>query len=367
MAISLSNGPFQCLTLTLLILPPILLTTYFFAAFPSPPEPLLIYPSLESLPKAHSSWDIYPEEFYDGGAYVKFPYGKVRYWLIGPEDGEKIVLIHGLSIPAMIWKDVAPQLAEKGYRVLLYDLYGRGYSEAPATTYTTALYTTQLALLMQHIKWDKAHIIDDRVALIACAGLMESNDLPRTAKFMSSPLVQTIAGSSIVRSYLQHLIVSKGNSTPKASSDVSPRSDEKQHPLGAGKSDGEAEATDPVKMFAKKPNNGVIVRIQSAHLPGYNGAVASSLRDGPIRGLHCAFSDGDAWRGKHIVLIHGTQDNTVPVRYADKIKGLIEGAVEKFPASEQTKLKLVKVLGGKHDLTMSHPDLVIEEIVQLFT
>ena len=36
------------------------------------------------------------------------------------------------------------------------DLYGRGYSDAPQTTYDPTLYTTQLALLMQLIRWDKA-------------------------------------------------------------------------------------------------------------------------------------------------------------------------------------------------------------------
>ena len=74
----------------------------------------------------------------------------------------------------MIWKDVAPELASHGYRVLVYgtsqpyfsdsplvlmsnaDLYGRGYSDAPQTTYDTKLYTTQLALLMQYLKWEKA-------------------------------------------------------------------------------------------------------------------------------------------------------------------------------------------------------------------
>jgi hypothetical protein len=76
----------------------------------------------------------------------------------------------------MIWKDVAPALASRGFRVLVYgtltptptnptphssllDLYGRGYSDAPQTTYNPALYATQLALLMQHIKWEKAHIV----------------------------------------------------------------------------------------------------------------------------------------------------------------------------------------------------------------
>jgi pimeloyl-ACP methyl ester carboxylesterase len=76
----------------------------------------------------------------------------------------------------MIWKDVGPALAANGYRVLLYgehsatwpatphligtqDLYGRGYSDAPQTTYDPTLYSVQLALLMQHIKWEKATVI----------------------------------------------------------------------------------------------------------------------------------------------------------------------------------------------------------------
>ena len=90
----------------------------------------------------------------------------------------QVVLIHGLSIPSIVWKDVVAVLTGKGYRVLVYgahpnpkrpfgrlililmhpcvlpDLYGRGYSDAPATTYDAALYATQLALLMQHVKWD---------------------------------------------------------------------------------------------------------------------------------------------------------------------------------------------------------------------
>lgn len=39
------------------------------------------------------------------------------------------------------------------------DLYGRGYSDAPDVTYEVSLYTTQLALLMQHIRWDDAYVV----------------------------------------------------------------------------------------------------------------------------------------------------------------------------------------------------------------
>ena len=39
------------------------------------------------------------------------------------------------------------------------DLYGRGYSDAPDVTYDVSLHTTQLALLMQHIRWDNAYVV----------------------------------------------------------------------------------------------------------------------------------------------------------------------------------------------------------------
>ena len=72
-----SSSPFQCLTLSLLIIPPLLLTTYFLAAFPNPPEPTFLHTSLASLPATSKSWSIYPENYYPGGGYATFPYGRV--------------------------------------------------------------------------------------------------------------------------------------------------------------------------------------------------------------------------------------------------------------------------------------------------
>ncbi|TFK73556.1 alpha/beta-hydrolase [Pluteus cervinus] len=335
------SHPLQCLTFSLLILPPLILSTYFLAAFPKPPEPLYMHSSLASLPKTSKTWEIYPEDFYPNGAYVAFPSGRVRYWLLGPEEGRKIVLIHGLSIPAMIWKNIAPELASRGYRVLLYDLYGRGYSDAPQTTYDANLYVTQLALLMQYLKWDRAlitgvsmgggiaaaftgsfpHLVEDQIVLIASAGLIETNDLPRTAKFMSSPLVQTVAASAPVRKYLQGLI----NSTHHA----------------------EKDQLDPI-----------IVRMQSAHLPGYNAALSSSLRDGPIRGQAAALSS-TGFKNRKVLLIHGTKDQTVFYKYASKI-------LETLPPETQTQSQLVTVEDGGHDLTITHSDLIVQNLLAFY-
>lgn len=45
---------------------------------------------------------------------------QVKYWVLGPEDGQKVVLVHGLSMPSIVFKDVAPALASNGFRVLVY-------------------------------------------------------------------------------------------------------------------------------------------------------------------------------------------------------------------------------------------------------
>lgn len=54
------GSPFQCLTYTLLILPLLLLTTYFLAAFPTPPEAVFLHASLASLPNGSLARKIYP-------------------------------------------------------------------------------------------------------------------------------------------------------------------------------------------------------------------------------------------------------------------------------------------------------------------
>jgi pimeloyl-ACP methyl ester carboxylesterase len=331
-------SPRNCLALAFLILPTLLFSSYFLASFPyAPDSQVSVHQSLASLPRSSRSWSVYGEDYYPGGAYVSLPYGRVRYWLLGPEKGKKIVLIHGLSLPSIIWKDVAPKLASRGFRVLLYDLYGRGYTDAPQTTYDTALYTTQLALLMQHLGWDSANIVgvsmgggiaaafaaqfpqlvSDKVALIASAGLIESSDISRTVKLMSSPLVQSLAASLPIRMYLQRLA---NSSTPSATPD----------PLSE------------------------IVRLQSAHLAGYNNAVASSLRDGPVRGLSSAFKTlGES--GRQVLLIHGTADTTVPYKYAARTSMLIPDAT------------LLTFDGAGHDLAVSHAIEVSAALVRFFS
>ncbi|KZP09929.1 alpha/beta-hydrolase [Athelia psychrophila] len=154
------------------------------------------------------------------------------------------------------------------------------------------------------------------MALIAPAGLLESGDISRTVKFMSSPLIQDITSSFPFRLYMQHLANTSGST-------LSP---------------------DPIHE---------IVRLQSAHLPGYNRALASSIRSGPIRGQEGSFA-ALGKSGRSVLLIHGTADWTVPYKHTATIRALIPHA------------HLVTVDGAGHDLTVTHSDVVTDSLLSFF-
>jgi pimeloyl-ACP methyl ester carboxylesterase len=123
---------------------------------------------------------------------------------------------------------------------------------------------------------------------------------------MSSPFVQSLSSLPPFQQYMRLLANGSGSS--------------------------KLEAINPIQE---------IVRLQSAHLPHYNAAVASSLRDGPIRGLAHAFS-ALSNSSNEILLIHGTADKTVPYKYASKIQALVPQA------------KLVTIVDGGYDITVTH-------------
>lgn len=85
------------------------------------------------------------------GSFTSLPDGVVHYELAGPEDAPVVVLVHGFSVPYFIWDPTFETLVEAGYRVLRYDLYGRGYSDRPHARYDTVLFYRQLDSLLNKL------------------------------------------------------------------------------------------------------------------------------------------------------------------------------------------------------------------------
>ncbi|OFV93501.1 MAG: hypothetical protein A3H28_16480 [Acidobacteria bacterium RIFCSPLOWO2_02_FULL_61_28] len=83
-----------------------------------------------------------------GGSFVRLPDGMVHYELAGPPEARAVVLVHGFSVPYYIWDPTFAALVHSGFRVLRYDLYGRGYSDRPNVAYDADLYDRQLLGLL---------------------------------------------------------------------------------------------------------------------------------------------------------------------------------------------------------------------------
>jgi pimeloyl-ACP methyl ester carboxylesterase len=94
------------------------------------------------------------------GSFVHLTRGHVHYELAGPEDGRVVVLVHGFSVPSFVWDPTFEELLSRGFRVLRYDLYGRGFSDRPDAAYDRALYVEQLHELLAALG------VDDPVDLV---------------------------------------------------------------------------------------------------------------------------------------------------------------------------------------------------------
>ncbi|MBE8519628.1 alpha/beta hydrolase [Amycolatopsis sp. H6(2020)] len=81
------------------------------------------------------------------GSFVDLTDGVTHYELTGPDGGELVVLVGGLTIPLSYWDGLAARLHTRGMRTLAYSAYGRGYSDRIRGRYDEALFIRQLAEL----------------------------------------------------------------------------------------------------------------------------------------------------------------------------------------------------------------------------
>ena len=83
------------------------------------------------------------------GKVVQLAQGVTHYFQGGSDSSGLVVFIHGGGITGLeVWENNLPFFIEKGYQVLAYDLYGRGYSERAQVDYTPELFRDQLSGLL---------------------------------------------------------------------------------------------------------------------------------------------------------------------------------------------------------------------------
>jgi len=98
-----------------------------------------------------------------GGSFIQLTDGVTHYELANASPlpmGEglgvrDVVLIHGFSVPYFIFDPTFEFLSQSGFRVLRYDLFGRGFSDRPDTRYNIDLFDKQLTDLLDALRFTR--------------------------------------------------------------------------------------------------------------------------------------------------------------------------------------------------------------------
>ena len=96
--------------------------------------------------------------------------GKTAYYSIGEDSSEPLILIHGVTVPSYYYKKVAKSLSEIGYKVYVYDHFGRGFSDRPKIRYNMYAYQSQLNDFINHLSIDNVTLMG-----VSMGGALASN------------------------------------------------------------------------------------------------------------------------------------------------------------------------------------------------
>ena len=85
------------------------------------------------------------------GHFARLSRGGTHYrWYGDRTEGPVAVCVHGLTTPSFVWDGVAADMVAHGWRVLAFDLYGRGWSDRPPGPQDREFFLEQLEEIIRH-------------------------------------------------------------------------------------------------------------------------------------------------------------------------------------------------------------------------
>lgn len=360
---------------------------------------VLLSPRTTLLPKLSSDEAAalpYPPDVLPGARDVETPYGSLRVYEWGPVEGDKVLLVHGISTPCVALAPLAEELVKRGRRVMLFDLFGRGYSDAPADLpYDARLYTTQilLALASSPLPWTGGarnaftiagyslgggiaadftshfpHLIASLV-LIAPGGLIRPAHISWKSKLLyNTPLPSPLIHRLVGRRLYTPPTTAPPPSTPHPASATDAAQAEAAPPARTRRSN--STLSHPAPLIPHRPavTAAAAVNWQLDAHPGFVPAFVSSIRHAPVYAQHArwrvvgerltqervaAEAKGEVAR-KKVLLVLGQAD---PIVVADEVRVDAEGVL-----GGEANVETV-VLEAGHEVPMSRAREVAEAMV----
>ena len=215
-----------------------------------------------------------------------------------------MVLIHGFSVPYFIYDPTFEFLTKSGYRVLRYDLLGRGFSDRPDTRYDIDLFVRQLGDLLDALHLTlPVHLVGLSTGG-PIAGVYTARFPERVSKLV---LVDPIGGKALSYAWILKMAALPGLGETIVGL---VRSDNLNNPLAS-------------RLFDRE----LITHFQSRYVvqmqyKGFKRAILSTIRNGMLE----PFLDEYGRVGKMqkpVLLFWGRNDLTVPFQHSEPIRKAI--------------------------------------------
>ncbi|KAG6009538.1 hypothetical protein E4U21_002174 [Claviceps maximensis] len=312
---------------------------------------------------------VYGLESFPGGRDVDTPYGSIRAYEFGPQHGRKVLLVHGISTSCVTLSHIAHALVERGCRVMLFDLFGRGFSDGVGDLpHDTRLYTTQILLVLASspLAWTGTrgfhllgyslgggiavpfanafpHMVSTLV-LLAPAGLIDASSFGALNRFVfSSGFVPERILAVLTGRRLQKPIAARA---AKAATVMAAAETENLH--RARDYEGPGEGAVPLEK-------GVIeyVRWMVLHHEGFVPAFMSCIRHAPLMEQH------EQWKG-----LAKRDPGTTAIIFAETDELIFEAEYREkgLPLAGGEQHVWWRVVPGSHDFVMTHPGRIMDEL-----
>jgi pimeloyl-ACP methyl ester carboxylesterase len=230
--------------------------------------------------------------------------GLTRFQIHGEQHQPTIILIHSFNGFLESWQPNIQALVKAGFKVVTYDLYGRGLSARPWGDYNLDLFRNQLKELIEVIGIEQAHLVGGSFgSVIAADYALKFPTQVRTLSFIGpagwpddgsrSPLLDVPLISDAVFHYLGQSILK-----PKV-----------------------------MAYFHKLSQHQTIVNQweQFAAIPGFTRASLSILKNAPVFDYTYGWEQLGQMKTP-ILFIWGKQDVSFPFHHTSKISKLMPQA-----------------------------------------
>lgn len=275
----------------------------------------------------------------------------------GPENGRLVLFVHGISTPSLALYRLADTLVtQNSCRVLLIDLWGRGYSDAPADLpYDARLYTTQLllALTSSPIPWTGSAGFD--VVGYSLGGGIAANFAAHFPSLVRSLILLTPAGlirhsrrswvmrflygSSLLPEFVLAWFIRRSLSSGAGTAAQAQNSNAGLPLLSSAPSTqelpGKEDADEP--LVPKYPHLDIASAVswQVVTHPGFAHAFLASIRDSP------SVEQGDTWRRIPSARPRGEEGGQKP-----KVL-ILAGARDQLIRADELRVDAKRVLGDE--------------------